>query len=275
MYGDRSKVLALSQRVISHYFKVLAVSPFSESKALDIATLQMASRIVEFQRTCHLLVEQNVNFPVAMLCLARSQYESLLNLLFIFVARTDLEREHLARTFIEFGSYQQIHQLRPDNKEYRDSLDVEGQKNFDRHVAAYRKVKANFTEKQIEQKKKGEVTWNGLSFAGTAKSIGWEERHREWYGLLCLVTHPSAAMFHKSVTFTDQEVMLSQIDNGASDSIARLFEITRWTFTAIAYIRVLRTIEAEHEEGIALCNEFEWGSVLKNLYVVSDDRIAE
>jgi len=193
----------------------------------------------------------------------------------IFVAKTEDEREELARKFIEFAAYQQIHQLRPDNKEYRESLEPEEQKNFDRRVKIYRKVKANFSEKQKEQKEKGEVTWNGLGFAGTAKSIGWEEQHKAWYGMLCLATHPSASMLHKSVTFTDTNVMLSQLDQGVADSVEMLLQVTRWTFTSAAFIRLIRQIEIDQAEGIGLCSALD-RQLLERLYTTpSGEQTAE
>lgn len=229
------------ERAMDHFEAVIRRCVFQG--ATMAAILPLLSRLLEFQRAAHALLKHDASAPVAIIVLARAQYEAFLAFRYLLLPSAEKEREKRARAYVKFSEFETVRAI-ADRGEYRASLSPEGQETFDRRVQIHDQVKAGLSRKQRKQGLG--VTWNGMSIKQTAEAIG-SQAHVPWYGLMSMVAHCRPAMSFKSITW-DDPIRLGQKDEGRKESAEWLWRMSRVLSLAAIALHQSQGLEVSEED---------------------------
>ena len=200
--------------------------------AVDLASVFLFSRIVEFSRAALTLAQTSPLTPVAMAVLLRAQLETASTFSAIFGDTEDSNEHHdRATRFIRFAEYQHVSffEREGDRDRYRETLTAEEKKNFDRRIETKTKISQELSKKNKSQRF---PTWNGESITATiCKTHG--SHAGKWYASLSLIAHGDPSMLHKSVTIDENQFVPRQQDCGHSEVARWLKLMNRQLFVAM------------------------------------------
>lgn len=209
----------------------------SQHDHLVYVVLALMGRILEFQKAARNLLDHSPEAPVAIITLARAQYESYLTLKYILTRPTPSERKKLAVDLLKFEAYEQIVAIGADMTALRAKSSDTGKRNLDRRIQIHDEVKANLSRAQRGQGKY--PTWNGLTIKQTADAVG-EKNHDKWYDVMSKVAHCKPSMFHKSITMVKEGYVLGNIEKGECDAIEWLERMNRILEGAINLVATMQ-----------------------------------
>jgi len=204
-----------------------------ERNHLEYVVLALMARIRELQNAARNLMDHSPEAPIAIITLARAQYESYLQLRYILIQPKPDEREKLARDLMKFAEYDHVESIGNDRDVYRAWLGDGEKEHFERRIQIHDDVKRNLSKAQKKQGRN--ATWNGLSIAETAKAVG-VTGHSQWYGVMSKVAHSVPSMFHKSITIAQDGYVLGNVERGEKDAIEWLERMNRVLELAIGSV---------------------------------------
>lgn len=232
---NANNVISISTRLIQYCDSKL-VDCKRPQDAVDLASVFLLSRIIEFSRAALTLAQASPLTPVAMAVLLRAQLETVSTLSAIFEGTEDSGEHRLrAENFIKFAEYSHVSffELGNDLEAYRNSLSPDEQRNFDRRIEISKEVMKSFTAKQKKQKF---PTWNGESIKATIMKTHGSHAGR-WYSVLSSIAHGDPSMLHKSITIDKSEFVMRQRDCGKSDLVNWLYKMNQQLFcTMLLYL---------------------------------------
>lgn len=235
----RASVIRKADELRASAISVLKDFVGSKLGHLEFVVLALMARILEFHNSARILMDHSHEAPVAIaiITLARAQYESFLDLAYIFSRPSPEGRKKLAVDLMKFAEYEHVEAIGKDRLAYRAALDTdEKRKHFDRRIQSHDEVEKNLSPAQKKQKKRGKyVTWNGLSIAQTAKAVG-VTGHEKWYDVMSKVAHSKPSMFHKSITKAQDGYVLGNVEKGEKDAIEWLQRMNRKLELAIQLV---------------------------------------
>ena len=79
-----------------------------EHSPLEYVVLALMARILELQNSARNLMDHSPEAPIAIITLARAQYESYLALKYVLIQPSAEERKNLALDLVKFAEYEHV-----------------------------------------------------------------------------------------------------------------------------------------------------------------------